>query len=117
MELLVAAGANLHIKNGKSMTAVGTAANNGHAEAVLKLVSHGAAWRNLPDLNVVRTICRKTNYKCALLEAVRRSKVACGMRAGFASDLLERERQAEAVRASLLFHFSAGEPHTLQAKR
>lgn len=63
VELLIAAGADVHIKNSKSLTAVGCAANNGQAEVVLKLVSSGAAWRNLPDMNVVRTICRKTNYK------------------------------------------------------
>lgn len=62
---LVTAGADVHIRNGKALTAVGSAANNGHADVVLKLVSHGAAWRNLPDVNVVRVICRKTNYKYA----------------------------------------------------
>ena len=65
VELLIRAGADLHIRNGKALTAVGSATNNGHAEVVLKLVSHGAAWRNLPDVNVIKTICRKTNYKCA----------------------------------------------------
>ena len=65
VELLIRAGADLHIRNGKALTAVGSATNNGHAETVLKLVSHGAAWRNLPDINVIKTICRKTNYKCA----------------------------------------------------
>lgn len=63
VEILLSAGADLHIRNSKALTAVGSAANNGHAEAVLRLVSHGAAWRNLPDLNVVRVISRKTNYK------------------------------------------------------
>ena len=45
VELLIRAGADLHIRNGKALTAVGSATNNGHAETVLKLVSHGAAWR------------------------------------------------------------------------
>ncbi len=63
VELLIAAGANVHIRNSKAFTGVGCAANNGHAEVVLRLVTSGAAWRNLPDVNVVRTVCRKTNYK------------------------------------------------------
>lgn len=63
VEVLINAGADLHIKNSKALTAVGCAANNGQPEVVLKLVSNGAAWRNLPDVNVVKTICRKTNYK------------------------------------------------------
>lgn len=63
VERLIEAGADLHIKNSKAFTAVGCAANNGQPEVVLKLVSNGAAWRNLPDMNVVKTICRKTNYK------------------------------------------------------
>lgn len=72
VELLIAAGADLHIKNSKAFTAVGCAANNGQPEVVLKLVSNGAAWRNLPDMNVVKTVCRKTNYKSVLLHRASR---------------------------------------------
>lgn len=69
VEVLIGAGADLHIKNSKALTAVGCAANNGQPEVVLKLVTNGAAWRNLPDVNVVKTICRKTNYKSVICPA------------------------------------------------
>lgn len=57
---LVNAGANVHAKNLKNLTAVGCAATGGHLEAVVELVRQGAAWRNLADVNVVKAIVRKT---------------------------------------------------------
>ena len=64
VELLLAADANPHIKNSKAWTAVHSGASGGHFEAVLRLVQNGAAWRNSTDCNVLKTICRKTSYKC-----------------------------------------------------
>ena len=75
--MLINAGADLHIKNSKALTAVGCAANNGQPEVVLKLVSNGAAWRNLPDINVVKTICRKTNYKSVICSHVNCATLLC----------------------------------------
>ena len=65
MQSLVGAGANVHAKNAKNLTAVGCAATAGQLEAVVELVRQGAAWRNLTDVNVVKAIVRKTLAKGA----------------------------------------------------
>ena len=63
LELLVGAGADLGIRNGKAWTAVHSAASAGHFEAVLRLVQGGAAWRPRPDLDVIKLLTRKTSLK------------------------------------------------------
>ena len=63
LEHLVAAGADLAIRNGKAWTAVHSAASAGHFEAVLRLVQGGAAWRPRPDLDVIKLLTRKTSLK------------------------------------------------------
>ena len=65
VEHLIAAGADTNIHNAKNWTAVHSAANGGHFEAVLRLVQSGAAWRPLRDLDVIKLLTRKTSLKCA----------------------------------------------------
>lgn len=63
IDKLLAAGCDLHIKNSKSWMALHSAASNGHFEAVLRLVQHGAAWRQKAENDVVKMICKKSSYK------------------------------------------------------
>lgn len=65
MEKLLAAGADMNIKNSKAWTALLSAAASGHFEVVLRLVQNGAAWRKQASDDVIKMITRKTNYKCA----------------------------------------------------
>ena len=57
------ASADPNIRNSKSWTAVQSASANGHFEAVLRLVQHGASWRNKADCDVIKTLCRKSTFK------------------------------------------------------
>ena len=63
VEVLLAAGADHHIKNSKAWTAVQSAAGGGHFDAVLRLVQYGATWRNKTDCDVIKMLCRKSSYK------------------------------------------------------
>lgn len=63
MEALLAAGADVHIRNGKGWTAAQSAASSGFFDAVLALVRHGAAWRQKGDADVCRLLCKKSSYK------------------------------------------------------
>ncbi len=60
---MLAAGADHHIKNSKSWTAVHSAAACGHFEAVLRLVQYGASYRSKADCDVIKMICRKSSFK------------------------------------------------------
>ena len=57
------AAADPNIRNSKSWSAVQSAAANGHFEAVLRLVAHGASWRNKADCDVIKTLTRKSTLK------------------------------------------------------
>ena len=63
VEALLVASADPNIRNSKSWTAVQSASANGHFEAVLRLVQHGASWRNKADCDVIKTLCRKSTFK------------------------------------------------------
>lgn len=63
VEALLVASADPNIHNSKSWSAVQSAAANGHFEAVLRLVQHGASWRNKADCDVIKTLTRKSTLK------------------------------------------------------
>lgn len=63
VEALLAAGADVHIRNGKGWTAAQSAASSGFFDAVLALVRYGAAWRQKGDADVCRLLCKKSSYK------------------------------------------------------
>ena len=63
VEALLVASADPNIRNSKSWSAVQSAAANGHFEAVLRLVQHGASWRNKADCDVIKTLTRKSTLK------------------------------------------------------
>ena len=77
---LLAAEADIHIRNGKALTAVQSAAAGGHFEVVLRLVQSGAAWRSPSENSVLKLLTRKTSYKCAFLRLAPAStcKILCG---------------------------------------
>ncbi|KAL0029838.1 hypothetical protein WJX77_003070 [Trebouxia sp. C0004] len=68
VEALLVASADPNIRNSKSWTAVQSASANGHFEAVLRLVQHGASWRNKADCDVIKTLCRKSTFKPSYIE-------------------------------------------------
>lgn len=63
VEVLLAGGADVHIKNSKAWAAVHSAAAAGHFEPVLRLIQHGSAWRARADVDVIKMLMRKTSLK------------------------------------------------------
>ena len=70
VELLLSAGADVHIKNSKAWAAVHSAAAGGHFEVVLRLIHHGSVWRGRADVDVIKLLMRKTSLKCVCQSAM-----------------------------------------------
>jgi len=68
VEKLVEGGADFTLRNQKGHSAVQSAANCGSFDTVLRLVRLGAAWRLKGDIDVVKTLTRKTTLKTSYIE-------------------------------------------------